>query len=149
MPPISRGLAKFSEISSERPSGRNASAMRATSGKQLGRDHADVGVDVVDRAAVDADRGHQAGVVAHAVEILGDVTVFPEDRLAGVAALDRAVEIVPMVEEADGGVGLFVEVEVGNWLVSGDAAEEGEGAVEDAAAARGGDDEAGVAAFVE
>ena len=87
--------------------------------QQLGRDHADVGVDVVDRAAVDADRRHQPGVVAHAAEVLGDVAVLPEDRAAGVAALDRAVEVVPMVEEADRGVGLVADVEVGDRRLRG------------------------------
>ena len=69
--------------------------------QELGGDDPRVGVHVVDRAAVDADRRHQPGVVAHAAEVVQDVAVLPEDRPAGVAALDRAVEVVPVVDPAD------------------------------------------------
>ena len=74
------------------------------------------GVDVVDVAAVDADRGQQAGVFGDRGEVFADVAAFKEDGPAGVAALDGAVGVVPLVDPADGHGGLRAEIEVRNVL---------------------------------
>jgi hypothetical protein len=59
-----------------------------------------LGVDVVEHGAVDADRGIGAGVIGVArVADVGQVPPVP-DRMAGIAALHPAIEIVPMVEHA-------------------------------------------------
>ena len=60
-----------------------------------------VGVDVVDRRAVDAHRREQPSVVAHACEVVQDAAVLEEDRTPGVAALDRAVQVVPVIDPPD------------------------------------------------
>ena len=91
------------------------------------------GVDVVDVAAVDADGGEQAGVFVDGGEVVADVAGFEEDAAAGVAALDGAVGVVPLVDPADGGGGLLRFVDVGEGFEARDFAEEGEDAVEDAA----------------
>ena len=75
--------------------------------EKFGRENAGVRVDVVDGAAVDADGGEQAGVVVDAREIGADVVGVEEDRAAAVAAFDGAVEVVPVVDPADGGGGLL------------------------------------------
>ena len=69
-PPIRRGLLKSIDTESATPHGRNASAMRASCGMNAVGDHQRIGVDVVDRRAVDADRRQQAAVVADAGEIV-------------------------------------------------------------------------------
>ena len=63
---------------------------------------AEVGVDVVDGDAVDADGGEEAGVLGDAGEVGADVAGVEEDGTAGVAALDGAVEVVPLVDPANG-----------------------------------------------
>ena len=75
--------------------------MRATCGISSGREQARVRVHVVDGAAVDAERREHAAVVAHAREIRAGATVLPEDRRPAVSALDRSVEVVPLVDPAD------------------------------------------------
>ena len=62
--------------------------------------------------------------------------VVPEDRAAAVAALDRAVEIVPLVDPAGGDVGRLPLIEFGDRFAERDFAEQREGAVEDAAIVR-------------
>ena len=111
-------------------------------GQELGREHARVGVDVVDRAGVDADRRHQARVVAHAREVGGDGVVLEEDRGAGVAALDGAVQVVPVIEHAHGRVGELLLVERGDRLAEVDLARQRERAVEHTAFVGAGDDQA-------
>ena len=59
-----------------------------------------LGVDVVEHDAVDADRGVGARIVDVArVDGVGQRPPVP-DRAPGIAALDVAIEIVPMVEHA-------------------------------------------------
>ncbi len=102
-----------------------------------------VGVDVVDGASVDPDGGEQAAVVGDAGEVGADVAVVEEDGAAGVAALDGAVEVVPLVDPADGG-GRRFDVG-GEGLLLGDLFEEVKDAVEFAAVIFAGDDPIGVA----
>ena len=47
----------------------------------------------------------QAAVIANAAEIQADVLVLPEDGTPDIAALDGAVEIVPMIDPPDWRVG--------------------------------------------
>ena len=56
---------------------------------------------------VDPERREQPRVVANARKIVADVVVLPEDRAAAVAALDRAVEIVPLIDPAERGIRLL------------------------------------------
>ncbi len=81
-------------------------------GNQIGPEQLRVGVDVVDGAAVDAERGQQAGVIAGAGKIGAGAHVVPENGTSAVSALDGAVEIVPLIDPADGGVGSFALVEI-------------------------------------
>ena len=94
--------------------------MRANSTDHVGLEGAEVGVDVVDGDAVDADGGEQAAVVGDAGEVGADVAVVEEDAAAGVAALDGAVEVVPLVDPADGGGGGFGGGFGGEGLLRGD-----------------------------
>ncbi len=98
------------------------------------------GVDVVDVAAVDADGRQQAAVFGDGGEVVADVAAFEEDAAAGVAALDGAVGVVPLVDPADG-VGWLVAVGfLVGFRAGGELAEVGEGAVEDAGGAAARDD---------
>src|SRR6185436_18165792 len=97
-------------------------------------------VDAVDDAAVDPDRRVRAGVVLDArVHAAGQLVPFPE-RAARVAALDRAVEVVPVVEEAPLDTGPPGHVEVRDRLLGLQEAQEVERAVEGARVAPRGDD---------
>src|SRR5438270_12093906 len=58
-----------------------------------------IGVDVVEYDAVDADRGIRPRIVDQARIDCGDLRPIPQ-RAAGIAALDGAIEIVPMIEHA-------------------------------------------------
>ena len=69
--------------------------------QKRGHQHPRVGVHVVDRAAVDADRRQQTRVGARAGEVAGHGAVGEEDRSAGVPALDRSIEVVPVVHPPD------------------------------------------------
>ena len=101
-------------------------------GQKFRRDHARVGVHIVDRATVDADRSHQPGIIAHAAQILRDVAVLPEDRLARVTALDRAVEIVPMIQNANRSRRFLADV-AADIATSRDPSQHGEHAVQHSA----------------
>ncbi len=76
--------------------------------QQLGR-----GIHVVNVEAVDAHRGQQARVFGHRCQVLANIAAFKEDRPSGVAALDGAVGIVPLVDPADGHGRVFADVQVG------------------------------------
>jgi hypothetical protein len=60
------------------------------------------GVDVVDVQSVDADRGQQTAVFGDRREIVADIAAFKENGPARIAALDRAVGVVPLVDPANG-----------------------------------------------
>ncbi len=108
-------------------------------GQHLGGDELRVGVDVVDHGAVDADRGERAGVRLVAGPELGEL-VPEEDGVAGVPALDAAVEVVPVVGEpqlVDGALADVGFVQAGLGLYE---PEEMEGAVQRASIAVTGDE---------
>ena len=113
--------------------------MRTTCGMKSASEHARVGIDVVDGAGVDAERGQQAAVLADAGQIFAGLQVVPEDGAAAVAALDGAIQVVPLVDPAHGSVGRLLLVELGDGFAEGDFSQEGEGAVEHAAIVGGGD----------
>jgi hypothetical protein len=68
----------------------------------VGLEGAEVGVDVVDGGSVETDGGEQATVFGDAGEVGADVAVVVEDAAARIAALYGAVEVVPLVDPADG-----------------------------------------------
>src|SRR5204863_1729451 len=68
---------------------------------ELRRDRPRIRVDVVDGAAVDANRREQARVLAGACEVRGDAAVLEEDGWPGIASLDRPVEVVPLIGPPD------------------------------------------------
>ena len=138
--PTDCGLPKSTEIATRTPQGRMASAMRAICGCECGREQSRIGIHIIDGAAIDAERGEQAGVIGRAREVLAHVVVLPEDGITAVAAFDGAVEAVPMVHPAHRCVGGLALVEIGKALAHGDLAQQREGAVEQAAVVGGGDD---------
>jgi hypothetical protein len=99
----------------------------------VGFESAEVGVDVIDGDAVDPDGGEETAVIVDAGEVGADVPRVEEDAAAGVAAFDGAVEVVPLVDPADGRGGGFDGGLGGEWLFSADDGEKVEGSVEFAA----------------
>src|SRR3712207_4303176 len=66
---------------------------------------------------------------------------FPVPKRAGrVAALDAAVQVVPMVEHTELKTGLLTDVQIGDGLERRQQPQEGEGAVHRPGLADGGDD---------
>jgi hypothetical protein len=102
------------------------------------------GVDVIQIAAVDADGGEEASVIGDGSEVLTDIAVFEEDAAAGVAALDGAVGVVPLVDPADVKGGLGAVVELGDVSAGCDEAKEGKDTVDEAGVVGTGDYEAGL-----
>src|SRR5207244_11796227 len=86
--------------------------------------NAGVNVDVVDGGSIDAERGQHAAVVADAREIGAGAQVVPEDGSSAVAALDRAVEVVPVIHPADGHAGLFGFVQIRDGLAERDLSQQ-------------------------
>ena len=118
---------------------KNAHAPRAKDvgqgrylGQILGAEDARVGVDVGERGGVDADRGAGAGVVAHARgNVVGQLVPVPQ-REARVAALDGAVQIVPVVEHAQAQARGACDIELVERLTGLQVAQQMEDAVEHA-----------------
>src|SRR3954454_10012594 len=69
--------------------------------QELSGNSAWIGIHVVDRAAIDPDRGQQAGVVARASEIRQDVISVEENGPACVSPLNGSVQVIPFVGPAD------------------------------------------------
>ncbi len=71
-----------------------------------------IGVDVVNGATVDSDRGEETSVGGSTGQISADISVFEKDRAARVAALDPAIQVIPLIDPADWSVRLpyFIEV---------------------------------------
>ena len=67
-----------------------------------------IGVNAVDRAPVDSDGSEQARVLAGARQVRADAAVLKKYGRPRVAALDTAVEVVPLVCPTNGCVGLRV-----------------------------------------
>src|SRR6266851_42720 len=70
--------------------------------KKVGAQDSRVSVDVVYGASVDADRRQQPGVVADASQIAANLAAVKQNGTSRIAALNRAVEVVPLVDPADG-----------------------------------------------
>ncbi len=102
-----------------------------------------IGVDVVDGSAVEADGSKETSVFGDTGEVGADVAVVVENAAAGVTALDAAVEVVPLVDPAYGRGGRFRGR--GEGFLLGDLFEDVEDAVKFAAAGAAGDDPVGVA----
>ena len=99
-----------------------------------------VGVDVVERRAVDADRRVGARVVAQArIDFAGQRVPVPQ-RTSRVAALDAAVEVVPVVEHAKLKPRLLAHVQITDGLKRLHQPQEVERAVERARLAARSDD---------
>ncbi len=82
------------------PYGRHTPASAATLGRYSAESIARVGVDVVRGGAVDADRRIRTRVVGVArIDRVRQLAPLPQ-RVARVAALDRSVEVVPMIEQS-------------------------------------------------
>jgi hypothetical protein len=60
------------------------------------------GVHIIDIDAVDSRRGQQASVFGHRRKVVADAATFKKDAAPGVAALDGAIGIVPLIDPADG-----------------------------------------------
>src|SRR5579871_1057539 len=88
---------------------------------------------VADRAAVDSDGGEHATVLAHAAHIGARIACIPENRSSAVTALDRAVEVVPLVHPADRRVRRLLLVERRQRFAERDFAHQCERSVQDAA----------------
>jgi hypothetical protein len=77
---------------------------RLRNARQLGEvrcnEQVRVGIDIVHRTAVDANRGQQAGVVAGAREVVNHAAVLPENGPPPIPTLDGAVEVIPLVDPA-------------------------------------------------
>ena len=111
--------------------------------QELRRQEDRVGVDVGDRDAVDAERGEQPAVVVDEAEILADLAALPEDRPPAVAALDRAVDVVPVIQPADRRLRRAAVVDLRRHLAERQPAQIGKRAVEHAAVVVAGDHRVG------
>jgi hypothetical protein len=109
--------------------------------QKVGHEHARIRVHVVDHASVDPQRREQARVVAHAREVVANVAAVEKDRAAAVAALDAAVEVVPLIHPANRSVRLALDIEVLDVLFEGDFAKQGKNAIQHAAVGGSRDDE--------
>ncbi len=69
---------------------------------EIRREHARVGVDVVDGASIDTQRGEHPPVAADSAEIFARVQPIPEEGAAAITALDGAIEVVPLIHPTDG-----------------------------------------------
>src|SRR6202034_236802 len=65
------------------------------------REHLRRRIDIVHGATVDADRGEETRVVTGAGQVCADLAVVEKDGTAGVATLDGAVDVVPLIDPAD------------------------------------------------
>ncbi len=99
------------------------------------------GIHVVNRAAVDANRSQQSGVLAGAGQIAADVSIGEEDGRPAVAAFDVAVEVVPLIHPADRSEGLLHFVDVRETFRARDLAEQCKHAIENAAVRDGGNNQ--------
>ena len=107
---------------------------------EIGRENLRVGVNVVDGASIDAERGQHAAVVIDAAQIFAGVHILPKDRGAAVAALDNASEVVPLIHPTDGDGRRLLLIQIDDGFTEGYFAQQREGAIEHAATISGGGD---------
>ena len=93
---------------------------------EVGGQDARVGVDVVDGAAIDAERRQQAGVLAGAGEVRAHPAVLPENGAAAIAALDGAIQVVPLVDPPYRSEGRLLLIEVAHRLAQGNLSQQRE-----------------------
>ena len=111
-PPIFCGLAMSTESPDAHPVRPHGFGDSCHSLKHLRRQKARGVVDIVQIAAVDADRSQQARVFGDRREVIAYVPVVKEDAAASVPALDGAVGIVPLIDPANGHGGMLAQVGV-------------------------------------
>ena len=145
-PPSRSGAAKLAERYTRRPYGRHRSASAATFSEVVRREDEHVGVDAVDDGAVDADRRVRARVVHVAGAQRSRKLVPLPERSARVAALDRAVHVVPVIEHPQLHLRPLRDVESIDRLPRLHQAQEVVGAVQRADLAVGGDRDDGTIA---
>ena len=97
-----------------------------------------LGIHIVEHRAVDAQRRVGAGIVGIARPlIIGQAPPIP-DRLAGIAALHRAIQIVPMVEQAQADARRAAHIDPVERRAGAGKAQPGIGAVQHADIGRAG-----------
>ena len=106
-----------------------------------GREQSCIGVDVVDGAAVQAERRQQPRVIARPRQVRPDVPIIEKDGVSAVPALDRAIEVVPLIDPADGRGRLLAEIDVVERAMQADQTKQCEYAVQHGAIGAPGDDE--------
>src|SRR5262249_55760088 len=68
---------------------------------QIASENTRIRIDVVDGTAVDSKRCEHPAILADAAHVCPGVLIFPEDRWSAVATLDRAIQVVPLVDPPD------------------------------------------------
>ena len=128
-------------------------AVRAEGGRQRGhlgqigaRQNLGVGVDVVEHDAVDADGRIGAGVIGVTFRERPRQGAPLPERFAGVSALDAAVEVVPVIEDATLDLGRLAERQAGQRVMALELPQQGERPVKHADVAVPGDDDGRLAA---
>src|SRR5580704_12123362 len=99
-------------------------------------------IDIIDRASVNSDRSEKASILPGSSEIFADFSVGKEDGGSAVATLNAAIKVVPLVNPANGSIGLLHFVELRKALAASDLTQEGKRTIEDAAIRRASDDKA-------
>src|SRR4029079_18873358 len=99
------------------------------------------GVDVVEDDGVDADGRVRTRVVVQAPRARAGQLVPPPERAAGIAALDAAVQVVPVIEHAQAEEGAAGDGDRVQRRARLQDAQEMEYAVEDARLVKAGDHE--------
>ena len=110
-PPIFCGLAMSTREATRTPQGRMASAMRAMlfEACPASRNGAAL-LTLLTLQPLMPTGGQQARVFGDRGEIVAHVAAVEEDAAAGVAAFDRAIGVVPLIDPADGHGGRFADV---------------------------------------
>src|SRR5262249_43940368 len=107
--------------------------------QKAGCNYTRISIDVVDRARVDPHRCHQARIIAHPSEIRGDIPLFEEYRWSGVAALDRAVQIIPFINHSDRRIWVLGLVKGVDGFAQSYLTQQGKGAVQHSSVTASGD----------
>ena len=81
--------------------------MRRDLGNEIVLENAGGCIDIIDRAAIDSDGSEKARVLPGSSEIVANFSIGKEYGRAAIAAFNAAVEVVPLVDPANGGIGLL------------------------------------------
>src|SRR5581483_1520821 len=101
-------------------------------------------IHIVDGAAIDTYRSQQPCIITRAREIAAHRAILKKYRTTGIAALNRAVEIVPLIHPANWSIGRLYLVQRRKALLLGDLAKQRECSIENTAIIRARNDEVGV-----